>query len=292
MSNTESVTINTGDEGNKGPSLEEQLETLQKEGLIDPEGDVPGQDEDAQGGAEPGSEDGATDDDASSVPDKFKNPDGTVNTEALLKSYKELEQKNSQKDEDDTEAQPQEAAVTEEERKAAEEATKKAGLDLNEVSAEWWENDGLSDATYTKLAEAGYPKEMVDIYIEGLTSRTVNTSASAYEIAGGEDKYEEMAEWASDNLSEAEVAAYDKAVNSKDAETALMAVRGLKARYDSEMAKDASEEPEEVVTSKGQVKGDVYESMDDYMADMNDPKYDENETFRKKVMAKLARSNI
>lgn len=295
MAQYESSTI-TGEATNSpNPSLEEEYAALQKEGIIDPEGDTPGEDPNAQGGAEDGSAGGA-EDGTPSVPEKFLNEDGTVNTEALLKSYQELEKRQSKGDDeyDDDVSEHEYAPATEEERAAAEEATEAAGLDLNEVSQEWFENNGvLSDDTYDALDEAGYPREMVDIYIEGLTSRTSNTINAAYEVSGGEEGYEAMAEWASQNLSQEEINAYDAVVNGSNKAAVVMAVRGLKAQYDAAMSKDSSEEPEEVISAKGgRTRGDTYEDMAQYMADMDDPRYETSEAFRAKVAAKLGRSNI
>ena len=73
----------------------------------------------------------------------------------MAKAYAELEKKQSQgrkaDDDDDAESAGETPQATEEERKAAEEATKKAGLDLQKVSQEWYENEGLTEETYGKL---------------------------------------------------------------------------------------------------------------------------------------------
>lgn len=226
------------------------------------------------------------------LPEKFKTP------EEMAKAYQEAEKKLSEGKADETDGDSEEepekreyAEATEEERQAAQNAVEKAGLNLNDVSQEWFDNGGLKEETYTKLSEAGYPKEMVDTYIEGLTNRTVSTTDSVFETVGGEEKYDEMALWASKNYSEAEIVAYDKAVNSNNKEQVMMAVRALKARYDDEVTSKQSQEPEEEVTGQGGVKATGgYDSLDEYMEDMADPRYDTNETYRNKVIAKLAKS--
>lgn len=279
MSNTETVSINTGDEAAKGPSLEESLKSLQEEGLIAPDDETPV----AQGGAKD-TKQGSTEERPAWLPEKFKSP------EDLAKAYDELQRKQGAGKTDETPADaPQ---VTPEERKAAEDATKKAGLDLNEVSVEYNTQGGLSEATYSKLAEAGYPKDMVDIYIEGLTARYTTIETEAKKVAGGDDGYGEMIDWAIGNLSPEEQAAYDKAVNSGDRHRVLQAVKALKADYERAIAADRSEEPEAVVTAKGKTSGNVYSHQDEWLADLADPRYDSNEAFRQQVMAKLARSKI
>jgi hypothetical protein len=265
------------------PSLEAQYEALKAEGLVsdDAEGASTETPQVAQGGAE-GEQDGG-EDRPSWLPEKY------ATVEDYLAYVKELEEGKTQEDPEET---PEYAEATPEERKAAEEATARAGLDLNNVSKEWFDNGGLTDDTYAKLEKAGYPKDMVDIYIEGLTSRTNSAVNDAYALVGGEDKYGEMIDWAVDNLSDAQQKAFDAAINSNNPAKAMLAIKGLKADWTAALAADASEEPEVQINGKGGPKADTYASLDDYMEDLNDPRYDTNETFRKKVAQKLSRSRI
>lgn len=295
----ESATIEPLDDNHGAPSIEEQYEALKSEGLIADDDDTNSADtsaeQDAQGGASEDAE-GSTDE-RSGVPEKFRNEDGSVNTEALMAAYAELERKQSGNPEEEAAEAPEAKSgePTAEERAAAEEATKRAGLDLNEVSAEWNQNGGLSEDTYTKLDGAGYPREMVDIYIEGLLSRNAGVTQEAYNIVGDQEEYQAMIDWAVDNLSEEEQAAFDEAVNSRDKRRTLTAIKALNSDYQAAMAEleaDASEEPEVTVSGKGHAKADVYTSEAEYMEDVEDPRYDSSEKFRNAVIAKLARSNF
>ncbi|WP_349434237.1 hypothetical protein [Pararhizobium sp. A13] len=270
-----------------GPSLEEQYEALKAEGLVSD--DVPGATTEAtpvaQGGAD-GDQEGA-EERPSWLPAKF-------NTVEEYVTYNEgLEAKLANPKA--TAEEPQGAQATAEETAAAEEATKKAGLDLGTVSQEWATNGGLTDETYTKLADAGYPREMVDIYIEGLTNRANAVERQAHELVGGADTYGEMIDWAIDNLSPEDQEAFDAAVNSNNPRQAMLAIKGLKADWEAalqvELA-DASQEPEAPLNGKGAPAANVYQTLDDYMEDLNDPRYDTNETFRNQVMQKLSRSKI
>lgn len=286
MSETQTVTINTGDEGAKGPSLQEQYDALVKEGLIAPDGDTPGADEAGKAQEKKDAKKGSNDERPSWLPEKFKDE------AAFRAAYDELERKQAQGKKPEAGAGDGANKPTAEERKAAEEATKKAGLDLGAVSREYLNGGKLTDDTYAKLGEAGYPREMVDIYIEGLSARAASATAAAYEAVGGEQAYGEMIDWAIKNLPEDEQEAFDEAVNSNNKAKALIAIRGLKASMDAAKKAEASEEPETNVNAKGATSSTVYETMDDYMEDLNDPKYDTSETFRRKVMAKLGRSKI
>lgn len=273
---TERVEVFAGDEAARGPSLEEQYEALKQEGIITDDEDTPTKDT------------GLTDDRPEWLPEQFKS------AEELAKAYDELRRKMSSgkaKDEPDEETQSNTDGPTEEQRVAAEKATEKAGLDLQEVSKEWAANGGLTDETYAKLEAAGYPREMVDVYIEGLTHRTTQSVTEAYNIVGGQEAYDEMIEWAINNLPEDEQNEFDKAVNSGNRYVTMAAIKSLKADFDKSKADD-SQEPDEIIDARRSAPSNIYETFDDYMEDLNDPRYDSNESFRNKVIQKLARSNI
>jgi hypothetical protein len=285
MSDSQSTTII--DNAASGPSLEEQYEALKAEGVISDDGEVPvdgGSVDEAQG--ETADDQGDAEERPSWLPERF------ANVEEYVAYVNDLETSLSTDDEEGEGDDPQYAEATEEERKAAEEATARAGLDLNTVSQEWFENEGLTEDTYTKLEKAGYPREMVDIYIEGLTSRATVVEKQAYDLVGGQDQYGEMIQWAIQNLDPKEQAAFDASVNSNDPAKAMLAIKGLKASWRASVEAESSQEPETHVTSGGKAAVSVYESLDDYMEDLNDPRYDKNESFRTKVAAKLARSRI
>lgn len=285
MSTVQSATIIASEAA--GPSLEEQYEALKAEGLVSD--DAPGATTEAtpvaQGGADGDQE--AAEDRPSWLPAKFKTVEEYVTYNEGLEA--KLANPIAAAEE------PQGAQATAEERAAAEKATEKAGLDLGTVSKEWADNGGLTEDTYTKLDAAGYPREMVDIYIEGLTNRATAVERQAHELVGGADTYSEMIDWAIDNLAPEDQEAFDAAVNSNNPRQAMLAIKGLKADWEAALQADladASQEPEAPLNGKGAAAANVYASLDDYMEDLNDPKYDTNESFRAKVMQKLARSQI
>lgn len=273
MSNTNTSVI-TGD-ANPGPSLEESYEALKKAGVVSDDDDGAVIDPVAQGGA---------DDELEAL-----NEDGSP---AVVPDEDEAHEDDDTAEDEDG---PEYAPATDEERAAAEEATARAGLDLNDVSTEWFANDGLTDETYEKLTAAGYPREMVDIYIEGLTSRTAGTANEAYELVGGKESYGEMIDWAIDNMSDAEQKAFDKDINSNNRRTAMMAIKSLKSDYEADLMSTMSHEPEAALDPRSTPSAEGaggFANMDDYMTAMQDPRYDASEAYRKQVAAKLSRSSI
>lgn len=270
----ETVTIDTSDE-NKGPSVEESYEELKKEGLINEE-HADGGDTNSGGQGDDGVEAGA-DERPSWLPEKFKS------AEDMAKAYAELEKKQSS---GETEGSTEDASDGSEAE--ARETVENAGLDFDAFTTEYNENGELSAASFEALDKAGIPRAVVDAYISGLEVQAEVYEGKVFSAAGGADEYASMIKWGGENLSEAEIDAFDKAVNSGDLDTATVAVKGLYAQM--QLAQGVA--PKVQLDGKGGSSNDVYESQAQMEADMNDPRYQTDEAFRQKVYAKLARSEI
>lgn len=125
-------------------------------------------------------------------------------------------------DDDDKESTPEE--------KFAESQLKwtKEFVDTGELSEETRKEIGKS------VFAPGVPQEVVDGYLkgytEGHTAIGAQALASAHEVAGGKEEYTAMANWASTNLSEGEIAAFDADVSGEDIGKRDTAIQGLHAR--------------------------------------------------------------
>lgn len=238
----------------------------------------------------------STDDRPEWLPEKFKSP------EDLAKAYSELEKRFSSRTK---EAPVEEKASTEEDdvstegtddseetqtpEEKARQVTKEAGLDFDELSNSYWENGSLTDQQYEKLEKAGIPKALVDQFIAGQEAIINTTRTQVFNTVGGEDNYNAMTSWAADNMSEDEIKAYNAAVNSGNTAAAMMAVKGLKARYDAEVGFEPSRAVKGATAKAGAT---TYRSVAELEADMQNPKYWSDPAFRKDVERKLARSDI
>lgn len=239
----------------------------------------------------PASEDNQPDERPEWLPEKFKS------AEDLAKAYSELEKKlGAPKPKD--EAKPEAKSDTTEDtsdseetepEKAARDAAENAGLNFDDLSSKYWEKGTLDDSDYSALEKSGIPKHIVDQFIAGQEAILNSTRSQVFESVGGEDTYVAMTEWAAENLSEAEIDAYNRAVNSNDLSMVQMAVKGLKAQY----AASEGFEPKRSVTGGNAKKGaDVYRSIAELEKDMGDSRYRNDPAFRRDVEQKLARSDI
>ena len=132
---------------------------------------------------------------------------------------------------------------------------------------------------------------MVDTYVAGLKAKADASTAKIYEVAGGKDKLEELHSWASENLSvsqrDAYNAAMDASLQSGDTAGAEMAIRGLQA-----MAKEARG-PQLNTGGTAPTGGDVvpFASQKHFIDAINDPRYETDSVYRKKLEMRLAATN-
>lgn len=219
------------------------------------------------------------------LPEKFKS------AEDLAKAYAELEGKLGAPNKTE-ETAPVVEKTTEETSQTDEDASKalaEKGLDLGEFNTEWAEKGGLSDESYSKLEKAGIPKATVDQYIAGQQALANQYQTDVKSAAGGDAGFSEMAEWAKVNASKEDLAAYNKAVDSGDKDQAKLAVAGLFQKFQES---GRGGEPTLVRADGVKTTGDVYESIAQMQKDMASADYKTDPAFRRKVEAKLSRSNI
>lgn len=184
--------------------------------------------------------------------------------------------------------------ATEEEAEAALEI---AGLDMSELSKEYAKDGKLSDESYEELAEAGFPKHVVDAYIRGITQGQAEAAALAEKdiaevlsVAGGEEGYGKLMEWATKAFSAEEKEAYNRAVNIGDKHIAKLAVQGLVARYEAEFGKEPV-----LVNGGGKAVEDTnegFKSRADMVAAMSDKRYGRDPDYTREVEKKVVNSKL
>ena len=214
------------------------------------------------------------------LPEKFKSP------EDMAKAYAELESKlGAPKDPAATQTPDPSVATPND----AQNALSEKGLDLTEFSKEFSEKGELSPESYEKLSKSGFDKALVDQYIAGQRALADDYANTVKSEAGGDEKYSEMVQWAKANMSQSEIDAFNKAVDSGNKDQAKLAVLGLKASFE----KSNGREPNLLSGgTRGAAEGDVFESTAQLTKAMSDPRYREDPAYRAKVQAKLGRSTL
>ena len=178
------------------------------------------------------------------------------------------------------------------------EAFQENGIDPWAMNDHFYENDGtLTPEMYDELNEAGFSDETIDAYLGGLRNQLGYDDAEATlpesaisdikDIAGGEQGYADVVQWASENLPEADIEAFDEVINTANEAAVRFAVKALVGQYE-----DAVGRTPDLVTGKQSSTGQAYRSMAEVVRDMSDPRYDNDDAYRMDVMRKLERSNL
>ena len=172
------------------------------------------------------------------------------------------------------------------------------GIDPWAMNDHFYENDGtLTPEMYDQLNEAGFSDETIDAYLGGLRNQlgydeageTLGDSeiADIKNIAGGEQGYADVVQWASENLPAEDIEAFDEVINTANEAAVRFAVKALVGQYE-----DAVGRTPDLVTGKQSSTGQAYRSMAEVVRDMSDPRYDTDDAYRLDVMRKLERSNL
>lgn len=172
------------------------------------------------------------------------------------------------------------------------------GIDPWAMNDHFYENDGtLTPEMYDQLNEAGFSDETIDAYLGGLRNQlgydeageTLGDSeiADIKNIAGGEQGYADVVQWASENLPAEDIEAFDEVINTANEAAVRFAVKALVGQYE-----DAVGRTPDLVTGKQSSTGQAYRSMAEVVRDMSDPRYDTDDAYRIDVMRKLERSNL
>jgi len=212
------------------------------------------------------------------------------NAEELESAYLELQKKLGSDDDDaevDTESDEPEEEVS-------------AGVSLiTDASKEYFENDGkLSPDTMSKFSEMS-AQDLVQAYMDVQKNNPIEPGAqdtsdltdaeinSIYNSAGGEAEYGRLTSWASQNLAEDKMNAFNSVVNNGEALAIQMAVAGLRSEYENQEGYEGR-----MLTGKAAKTQDGFRSQAEVVQAMSDPRYDRDPAYRQDLYDKLERSNV
>ena len=161
------------------------------------------------------------------------------------------------------------------------------GLDFSAFQEEFAETGQLSGEAYQALDEAGIDRSMVDTWIQGQEAIADQSIDEIYQMAGGEQQYNQMLEWASDNLQPWEMDAYNNQIQNLDANSAF-ALQGLMAR----MQNQEGSPPRLFQGEPSNYSAPRYDSLAQLTSAMSDPKYASDPAYRREVTSRLNNSEL
>jgi len=157
------------------------------------------------------------------------------------------------------------------------------------------ENGTLSDEMFGQLESVGFTRAMVDAYLSGTSAKT--EEAQALSIAetnkikkalGGAEEYQRMIDWAAKegSISKEDAEAFNFAVATSNSGLIRLAAQQLQSQYRAANGY----EPKLLGGRSSQGTENKYQSTEQYLEDIANPKYAKDPAFRQKVFAKLAKS--
>jgi hypothetical protein len=206
--------------------------------------------------------------------------------ESLEKAYIELQSKLGSKD----------SSNEEEGDESVDEEEAEAPSDFFDALWEDAQNGALSDSTKEQLAKMN-PAEVAAEYLKyrhqieaTQTAEDISEDqvAELRGIAGGDDSYQEMIAWASENLSPQEIKRYDSVIAGGNYDAISFAVEALKSKYTEAMGVEGQLFKGKPAASNK----DVFRSQAEVVQAMSDPRYDRDPAYRSDVFEKLERSNL
>lgn len=163
-------------------------------------------------------------------------------------------------------------------------------VDFKSLEEEYTKNGQLSSASLEALANAGYPKEVVDAYISGVEATQEKFYNAVVGFAGGEDEYRQVAQFVSSQGDKA-VQDFNDTINTGNLGVINMVIQGVKASM-----KAVNGTTNQVIL--GQSTGGTADNTNAYLSKqqmldaMNDPRYDKDPIYRKQVEQKIINSNF
>jgi hypothetical protein len=229
--------------------------------------------------------------------------------EELEKAHLELQRKLGQRATEQPSEPAEVKALTREEAVAGYgetvvAAAEQEGIDLVQWDAAVQRGEDTSEMRQKLAGALGLPEALIERYesayrpaeAQPATAGLSDEDAAAIRVeVGGDAKFAEISQWALANLSEAELADYNEAVNTGSPAAARAAVRWLQGK-----AATADKEPALVMASGGTANPalDVFETEEEAMEAKQvltkggKQRYLVDEKYRRYIDAKFARSPI
>lgn len=202
--------------------------------------------------------------------------------EKLMESYQQLEKKLGQPGQPEVEAVESDLSIPQ--------APEDGAFDMAALQQEYMSTGSLTDNSYQQLEDAGISREYADTYIAGVKALGEQIGNNVKASVGGDAEYSNMVEWAKANYNQDQIQAYDKAVNSGDVNTAIMAAKGLRSDYTNTAGSEGTTYGGTQAEPEG--SGNVFRSNAEVTSAMKDPRYEYDTAYRQDVLNRLERSDI
>tara|TARA_B100000131_G_scaffold153611_1_gene148992 strand:+ start:1186 stop:1980 length:795 start_codon:yes stop_codon:yes gene_type:complete len=210
------------------------------------------------------------------------------NAKELEKAYLELQGKMGQKSEPDSE--------DEESKNEPEQESPNEGNE-NILEALWRQSseNNIDKGLFEELAKM----DSIEVAKAAMEMKSRSSSDTGRDftqqdvqqihgLVGGQENYNNLLGWASQNIPEQEVSMFDAIMEQGNPMAAYFAVQALALKYADAAGRDG-----QMVTGKApKTQANVFNSQAEMVKAMEDPRYHDDPAYRDEIMAKLERSDI
>lgn len=216
-----------------------------------------------------------------------KNIGDDENSDGNSEDAKEPAETNNEEKADESKAVEDTIKATKESTEEAAKTLSEKGIDYGALTTEYEEKGALSEDTYKKLADAGYPKAVVDTYIRGVEAANEAFVNSVYTAAGGKTEYDKLSNYIQSKGKDA-VEGFNDALMNGSLSTVKMLINGFKA----EMTLRNGTQKASVLGSGSPAGTSGFANEADMDKAMDDPRYGVDEEYTKQVTKRLSKSKF
>ena len=154
---------------------------------------------------------------------------------------------------------------------------------LGEPKEDVRDEEGVEETEAPEEVEE--PSEETEEQGESLTEAQAQ---ELFKMVGGEKAYQSMINWAGQNLSQEEISMYDSVMGKGDPNAIFFAVQALNSKYSDSVGRDG-----QMLSGKSaKTEDNSFQSQQELVQAMSDPRYDNDPAYRRSVLNKLANSDV
>ena len=221
------------------------------------------------------------------------------NAEDLESAYLELQKKLGTNDGENLEGDEEYEGEEEGEGDNEEVSDEAPAISLiQEASTEYYANDGeLSPETIQKFSSMS-SQDLVNAYIE-IQRNNPDAQVQTAELSdanfndvqnsvGGEQAYDQLTNWAAQNLPDQEIDAFDNLIDSGNVAAIKMGLTALQSKYNEANGYEGRM----LQGKKPSTSGQVFRSQAELIQAMSDPRYETDPAYRNDLLEKLDNSDL
>lgn len=164
------------------------------------------------------------------------------------------------------------------------------GVDWNVLEKEYTDNGELSKESLEALEKAGYPKSVVDAYINGMEAEYERLAMHVVESVGGAEQFTKL-----QNFAKTQSAEYQKMWNDTMNSGNVLAIKTMLSGIQSDMIAVQGTQKSTIIGngSSGAGNGNTgFTSRQDMIKAMSDPRYGKDKGYTHEVEQKVINSKL